>query len=624
MKKILFIIGIFLFGLYQSQTYYSQNFNTPGLNGWVSTDIDGDTYQWSNMNVSSINPDFGTGSLVSFSYISVINAGVTPDNLVTSPLINLGTVSASNVFLKYDLATHIDYPEEKYSVYVTTSNNSGVITASSPVFTETVAAGGFQKRSIDLTSFIGQQVYVSFRHYDCNDQFYLVVDNVEVKTIADKDIALKKVSLDRYGVTNSNYTIKATVTNNGTETINNITVNWNDGTADHISTIALAVPLASGEETIVNHPVSVNYSSVVDKNIDVTVTQVNGAADATPADNSLTTTFNTVSQNSTKKVLIEEGTGTWCGWCPRGTVAMNYMDINFPDNFIGIAVHNNDPMEVAAYNTGAAFSGFPGMNVDRVFLGESVSTTDMTSYVNERKNIVVPAQLDGSASLSGDQLTFNASATFRTNFTNANFRFAVVLIEDGVKGTIAGYKQTNYYANNAYGPMGGFEGLPNPVPAAQMEYNHVGRMLLGGYTGQAGSIPTTLTDGQNVIYTFNATIPPTYNMGKIKAVVLLLDAGTGEVVNARSFILSSLGTNDAETNANYLTIYPNPAADYIKVQANHNVDLRFYDASGKLVLEKSNVIPDSPVSVQALSKGVYMVSIIEKKSKSKTQKLIIK
>lgn len=624
MKKILFIIGILICGLYQSQLYYSQNFNTQGLNGWVSTDIDGDTYQWSNVNVSSVSPDFGTGSLLSYSYIVAINAGVTPNNLITSPLINLSTVTASNVFLKYDLATHPDYPEEKYSIYVTTSNDSGAIIAANPVFTETVAVGGFQKKIIDLTSFIGQQVYVSFRHYDCNDQFYLIVDNVEVKTIADKDIALKKVSLDRYGVTNSNYTIKATVTNNGAETINNMTVNWNDGTADHISTIPLVSPLASGHEVIVSHPVSVNYSAVVDKNINVTVTQVNGAADATPTDNSLTASFKTVSQNSPKKVLIEEGTGTWCGYCPRGAVAMNYMDVNFPSDFIGIAVHNYDPMQLDEYDTAAAFSGFPGMNVDRVSLGQEVTNASMISHVNARKNIVVPAQLDASASLAGSTLAFNASATFRTNFTNANFRFAVVLTEDQVKGTAEGYKQTNYYANNAYGPMGGFESLPNPVPAAQMEYNHVGRMLLGGYTGQAGSIPAALTDGQNVNYTFNTTIPATYNAGKMKAVLLLLDASTGEVVNARSFLFGTLGTNDAETNANYLTIYPNPATDYIKVQANHNVDLKFYDASGKLVLEKSNIIPDSPVSVQGLAKGAYIVSMKEKKSKSKTQKLIIK
>ncbi|PIF45902.1 cleaved adhesin domain-containing protein [Chryseobacterium sp. 52] len=622
MRKILFILSILIYGVHHSQTYYSQDFNTPGLNGWVSTDLNNDTYQWANQNASVLSPNFGTGSLTSYSYVN--GGAVTPDNLITSPLIDLGTVTASNVKLVYDLFTRTDYPAEKYSVYVTTSNASGTIIASTPVYTETVATGGFQSRSIDLTSFTGQQVYISFRHYECNDQYFLLLDNIQVKTIAPKDIALKKVSLNYYGIINTDYTIKATVKNNGTETINNITVNWNDGTTDHISTVPLTTPLTTGQETSINHPIAVNYSSVVEKNMNVIITQVNGSADTTPADNSLTTAFKTVSQNSPKKVLIEEGTGTWCGWCPRGAVAMNYMDVNYPNDFIGIAVHNGDPMTVTEYDNGVNFSGYPSMNVDRIELNKGVTQNDMVSQVNTRKMLVSPVKLDASSSLSGNSITFNAAATFRANFSNANLRFAVVLVEDEVSNTASGYNQRNYYAGGNNGPMGGYESLPASVPAAQMIYNHVGRMLLGGYTGQAGSIPTSITDGQVVNYTFTATIPTEYNTSKMKAVLLLLDATTGEVMNTRSFLLTTLGTSSAATNANYVTIYPNPAADYIKVQADYNIDLKFYDMAGRLVLEKPQVSPDSPVSVQGLAKGTYLVSIKEKGSEPKIQKLIIK
>ena len=37
--------------------------------------------------------------------------------------------------------------------------------------------------------------------------------------------------------------------------------------------------------------------------------------------------------------VVEEGTGTWCGWCVRGIVALEYMRENYPDKFIGIGVH---------------------------------------------------------------------------------------------------------------------------------------------------------------------------------------------------------------------------------------------------------------------------------------------
>jgi thiol-disulfide isomerase/thioredoxin len=622
MKRILTIMGILLFGIHQSQTYYSQDFNTPGLNGWTSTDLNNDGYQWNNESFSSDFPSFGSGSLVSYSYIDATNSAITPNNLITSPLINLSAVTATSVSLEYDMATAPYYPAEKYSVYVTTSNTPATIIASTPVYTETVATGGSQSRSVDLTPYIGQQVYISFRHYDCYDQYALILDNLNVKTVAAKDIALQKVTLDKYGVINTNYSLKATVKNNGTETINNITANWNDGTTDHISTIPLTTPLATGQQATITHTISINYPSVVEKNINVTITQVNGAADSSPADNTLATSFKTVSQNSPKKVLIEEGTGTWCGYCPRGAVAMHYMDTNYPNDFIGIAVHNGDPMKITDYDNGADFNAFPGMNIDRAVLNASVTNTEMVSQVNKRKILVTPAQLDASSSLAGNVLTFNAAATFRTNFTNANFRFAVVMVEDNVTGTTTGYNQSNYYSGGS--AMGGYENLPNPVPASQMVYDHVGRMLLGGYSGQVGSIPATLTDGQTVNYTFTTTIPTTYNIANMKAVLLLLDATTGEVVNARSFLFNTLGTSTAQTNANYITMYPNPATDYIKVQANYNVDLKFYDATGRLVLEKPQVSPDSRVSVEGLAKGVYLVSIKEKGSEPKTQKLIIK
>ncbi|KFF23098.1 choice-of-anchor J domain-containing protein [Chryseobacterium sp. JM1] len=263
MKKILFFVGILISGIHFSQTYYSQDFNTAGLNNWVSTDIDGDGKQWSNVNASSLSSNFGTGALISYSYLS--GAALSPNNLITSPLINLGSVSASNVVLQYDIATNTQYPADKYSVYITTSNASGTITASTPVYTETVSTGGFQSRSIDLTPFIGQQVYISFRHYECTDQLYLIVDNIQVKTLAAKDITLKNISLTEYGLISTDYQLKATVKNNGSEAINNITLNWNDGVADHISTIPLASPLNTSQEITITHPVAINYSSVAEK-----------------------------------------------------------------------------------------------------------------------------------------------------------------------------------------------------------------------------------------------------------------------------------------------------------------------------------------------------------------------
>ena len=52
------------------------------------------------------------------------------------------------------------------------------------------------------------------------------------------------------------------------------------------------------------------------------------------------------------RVVGEEATGTWCGWCPRGAVALNWMDHDYEGYWQGIAVHNGDPMSDADYDNG--------------------------------------------------------------------------------------------------------------------------------------------------------------------------------------------------------------------------------------------------------------------------------
>jgi len=616
MKKITFIAFILLLtmsNLSFGQTYYSEDFEG-GLNGWTTADLDGDTHEWSVLDGSSIDATLGSGSLVSFSFDDTSNAALTPDNLAISPAIDLTSVTASNVFFLYDQLTSSGWPDEHYAIYVTTSNDASVITASTPIYETDVTELVLTHKAINLSSFIGQTVYISFRHYSCTDKYYLIVDNMSVVSLPADDVSVLSSTINRYGLLNTDNTLSFTVKNKGANTINNLTVNWNDGT-DHTSIIPTTI--APQEEVTINHPTAVNYSTLVEKNIVTTITNVNGNVDADPSNNSSSNLFNTISQASPKKVLFEEGTGTWCGWCPRGAVAMNYMTTTYPNEFIGIAVHNGstDPMKLAAYDTAAGITGFPGMNVDRAVKNESVTQDLMISHLNERKVLAVPASLVATGTISGTAVTINASATFRTNFANANFALGVIISEDGVHGTASGYKQTNYYAANANGPMGGFESLANPVPAAQMTYNHVGRALVGGYDGQAGSVPTVITDGQVVNYTFNYTKPAAYVVANLHAVLVLIDQTTGEVVNAVTIPFSSLGNNEVASKFNNIQIYPNPATDNFNIQnlKEGNYNIAIYDLEGKLIQRNDNksVDYDQSLNIQLknVAKGEYIVNV---------------
>ncbi len=540
------------------------------------------------------------------------------DRLITPPL---DLTAQTAVALKFDAF----YTGVYGSVgTVEVSTNGG--TTWTTIFTLDPSAAWQNNLATNLSAYAGQNnVLVAFRHNDGNawaDGF--AIDNVSVYVPPANDAKINSIALNRYGVINTNSNLVLNVTNLGSSTISNLTVDWNDGTS-HSQVINVSIaPFATLDVT---HPTALNYATAVEKTIAVNITAVNGGVDADVSNNTGSKLFNSLSQASPKKVVIEEGTGTWCQWCPRGAVAMDQMFQTHPNDFIGIAVHNGDPMTVAAYDGGANFGGFPGCNVDRALLDQSVSSNLFENYYQQRIGLAVPAAL--SMTITGTtNKTIVANATFRTVFASANYRLGVIIIEDNVTGTAASYNQSNAYSGGANGAMGGFESLPNPVPAANMVYDHVGRALLGGYSGQANSIPTTITDGLAATYTFNYTIPSTSNSANMSAVAILIDNATGEIVNAEKTSLSAANVNELETIG--LNVYPNPASGVLNVsfEAN-NADfvITLTDLQGRVISSKEmanlNGTQLVTFSTEDIASGSYIVTVASNGTKT-TKNVVVK
>lgn len=620
-----------------AQTHFSDDFNDVNLTGWSSTDDDVNTPPasgtnfdiWYAADMSAAFAQFGSGSAVSRSWAN--NVVYTPNNFLVSPAIDLTAAPGAGLSLLWQVgsieSTASTWYQEHYAVYVSTSSTPATMIATTPVYEETLSAGETVfARTVDLSAYAGQTIYVMFRHYNCTDENALVLDNVVVKNLQPNDASVDGVALNRYAQINTNNTLAVSVKNEGSNAITSLEINWNDG-VDHIQTIN-GLNIAPGATVNVNHPSAVSYATAVEENIAVTISQVNAAVDSDPSNNTGSAKINTVSALEEKSVVIEEGTGTWCQWCPRGAVAMDYMVNTYPNDFIGIAVHNGDPMTVTEYDNGANFSGFPGSNVDRALLDQSVSQNAFVAAYNARKDLIVPAGISVAASGAGNNVSIVATATFRTPLAAANYRLGVIIIEDGVTGTTAGYNQSNAYSGGGSGPMGGYESLPNPVPAAQMVYDHVGRALLGGYDGQAGSVPAVITDGQVVTYTFNYTVPGTSERANMHAVAVLIDQTNGEIVNAVQGPLSLASLGEVETIG--MEVYPNPASDVVNVKFLGNggdYQIAITDLAGRQVASASLANASGAQSVALpiaeFSAGNYLVTIA-KDGASYTQSLIVK
>lgn len=88
-------------------------------------------------------------------------------------------------------------------------------------------------------------------------------------------------------------------------------------------------------------------------------------------------------QKPVKRVLLEQYTGAWCGWCVDGSVVMDELIKEFPDNVIGVKVHQGDDMEIPkvfdSIKTLVPF--YPSGSIDRVtFPGEATVGTSREKW----------------------------------------------------------------------------------------------------------------------------------------------------------------------------------------------------------------------------------------------------
>ena len=360
--------------------------------------------------------------------------------------------------------------------------------------------------------------------------------------------------------------------------------------------------------------------------VSVTVSNVNFfSSDMDASDDTKIINVNPLVPAAGKMVVGEEGTGTWCQWCPRGAVFMDMMSTEYDGYFVGIAVHNGDPMANTVYDDGIGpllGGGYPSAVVDRLpVIDPSALEVDFLNRI-----VIAPkATITNGASYNSTSgiLSVSVTADFVQSISG-NYRLACVITEDGVTGTGAGWSQSNAYAGGGSGVMGGYELLPNPVPASQMVYDHVARAILPDFNGQPNSFTATVASGATHTLNFDVTVDPSWDLNNIHIIGLLIDP-TGKIDNAGTAtkaeaeangFIDVTGIKETVVGPN-LNLYPNPTSDMSNVTVgnveNEVVTIKIIDINGRVVGEKnygelSGEI-NLPVTTGMLEAGVYVVQV---------------
>ena len=509
---------------------------------------------------------------------------------------------------------------ESYSVYVSTEGNTvDDFLAGEEIFSIDAESFTLTERSAGLGNYAGQTIYLAWRNQS-NDQFLLLVDNISVIETIPFDITVDALAVSPYYEIDDIAYVKSTIVNEGASELNSFDVEWTiDGNNYTESFSGLSVAPYTAYEFTLSDPITI--SEAVSYNYTVNVSNPNGEMDSNLSNNTSSAAIFGLSSFPTKNVVVEEGTGTWCQYCPVGTVAMEYMEENYPETFIGIAVHNGDPMTVPAYDAAMAetLEGYPSSNIDRFIFSILPNTANLDSLHNQLVNKRTPVSVSQTITFDETtrELTVIAEANFVTQLSQ-EMRFSVIITEDGVTGTSNGYNQANAFAGGAEGPLPPYDTLPDPVPASQMVYDHVGRALLGGYYGTENSIEAEVFDGDTKTFTYNYTIPEMFDVNNINIIALAIKSSTGEIMNADKVHLSDLIVSNQNVYHNDLVnVYPNPFSDQAVVELDINtvseVNIQLINSMGQVVVERNygslsgkNVLP---INGTNLSDGIYMVHI---------------
>ena len=369
--------------------------------------------------------------------------------------------------------------------------------------------------------------------------------------------------------------ISGKLSNFGSSTVNTLNLNYsvNGAAAVTMSKTGLNIASGSSYNFSFNYPVPASFGAYAMK---IWASALNGNTDQDHNDDTISVLINALSFIPPKKVLIEEATGSWCGYCPDGALIVDDI-LQSESNVIALTLHNNDGMAFTNGNTvnTTYAQGYPNGYVDRhLFSGEptvGTSRSSWTTLVNTRISEIVPAYVTVTSSYnSGTRVvTATVSAVFFGNITG-DFRPNLYVVEDSVTGTGSNFDQVNYYSSSSAAAGGSTHPLYNkPNPITGYKHRHVARAMLGGSWGNTGVIPATTSNGTKYSKSYSYTIPSTINDSRVKLVAIVqrysADINKRDIFNAQECTLGGSSGNSAmavkeyaEKNFNSLAVYPNP------------------------------------------------------------------
>ena len=400
------------------------------------------------------------------------------------------------------------------------------------------------------------------------------------------------------------------ITNNSAKPITQITYSISvDGENGAEKSLDLSSPIESMETA------SIPYTTAFEDDglhtVELNISKVNGNTNINKH-SSAEYSIIALEKSADRVSVVEEQTGTWCGWCPRGHVALDLLNKQLGDKVVTLAGHfangesRVDPMNIYQLDENSTQAealadygfvamqlssmlgggGLPGAMFDRVvaadpYVGANTTkgkngtyeygATDLVNLLKEGN----PSEADFSmtASWADDKNTdikVDLTTTFNYNrFGSFPYGVAFVLSENGMTGKGATWKQLNYYSKLA--GVNGASDFNNPDMAAWFKagsyvsttYDNVVVQAWNPF-GNAAIVDKSVTDivkGEAIHFSttlkVNSDLIQNYNNLTLSA--LLVNLNSLAVVNAAKVVLGNCAAGiedvNSEVNNNVVSRY---------------------------------------------------------------------
>jgi hypothetical protein len=150
-------------------TLFATSFDNSLPEGWTVIDADGDGYQWGH--------DNDEGYLYSESYNNDFGE-LRPDNWLVTNKMTMGTTL--RLWMKGLIPNE---HEEHFAIYFSNTGNT-VDDFTVTLLPETEVSSAWQEFTVDLTPYAGQEGYIAIRHFNCEDQYQLVLDDFTITSVS--------------------------------------------------------------------------------------------------------------------------------------------------------------------------------------------------------------------------------------------------------------------------------------------------------------------------------------------------------------------------------------------------------------------------------------------------------